>query len=415
MKNFIINERRRRNERGNGKQKRCNQGSNGSNVVIQTRANGTTQSYPNSQTSSSTVQPNPSENELGPELSRLFSGLATPSHKIGSEYTPEVSKISRTTESSSDDSSIESPVRTRAQLSPSRQSATPVLPSEERPLRARPSRHAMNGAMSHYVVSDPHPPTQQTALSHSKPVASRKASGTADISPYLSSKTELPVSAKTLQHLHLLETVADESARMAPILAARAALVNQGVPPLPNSHDLIYCSNPPSNMSYPNHLPTGNTPATLNQQGSFQLRSRTSQSFNRPIAHNHTGSMTLHQNHLLAVINGARSVPVTPNYPFLQQPQPPLPPAQPHNPSYFPSTAPLHSYMPVTYNSISGTGSAFVHASRHPMPAPIPAPTSNSVSQLAHAPSVIIDSNPGINMAPSVPNPLLSILNGRPA
>lgn len=423
LKNFI-NERRRRNERGNDKQ-RGNQGSNGSNVV---RTNGVIHSYPNFQVQSSVASQHIGENELGPELSRLFSGLTTLSNNGGNESTPEVSKSSKAINLSADGPSDSSPIRTRAQLSSLRRISAPIAPSELNAPHSKPSGLVLNGAVSPLSQEPRLAQLPALPLATSKPVTPpRKASGTADISPYLSN---LPVSAKTLQHLQLLETVADESARMAPILAARAALVRQGVTQnnptsatsSSNSHDLIYSSNHPSHVPYPNHLPLGES-LPVSQQGPFQrLRSRTSQSFNRPIAAKPPVNMTMHQNHLLAVINGTRSVPVTPNYPFFQQPQHPplfnsgLPPPQPFNQAYIPSTTP--SYLPVAPTTlpttlpapVSGTENSFTHVSS---PAPIMnAPTSHSVPSLPH---VNYDSNPGSNISPPVSNPLLSILNGRHA
>lgn len=390
----FISDRRRRNEKGNGKLRKGRQGTIEPYIV---RTNGDLHSYPDSQVQPFSTAPNNRENELGPELSRLFSGLTTVSQK---DCMPDPCNNRTSMASCSDDpsdSSIESPGRTCPQLLSSRQNGS----------------FAINGSVPPFSQIEPQSLTQPTGLSlpPDRPAKLRRASGTVDISPYVSSKSELPVSAKTLQHLQLLETVADESARMAPILAARAAMVRQGVAPniqtqpTPSSskpHDFTHSSN---TSLYANHAFSGDQ---------FQLRSRTSQSFSRPIIHNPTGSMTMHQNHLLAVINGARTVPVTPNYPIVQQPQQPfyhsaLPSSRPLNPSYFPSTTPLHPSLPLA--PPGATPQPIAGSFAHPMP------IFNHTSALAsnslhpHGTSVNVSSNASTNPGP---NPLLSILNGRP-
>lgn len=157
------------------------------------------------------------------------------------------------------------------------------------------------------------------------PSQPRRATSTADILPYLTrAADDVPISATRLKQLSLLETVADESARMSSAIAARAAtnpVVNgyplspQSVPPqsmmLGNTRDsgLIYSSDHPR---VPSHA-LGFQPVYNSLENNFrgedvsQFRSRTSQSIHRNLTHNPSGSINIHQSHLLATLNGSRS------------------------------------------------------------------------------------------------------------
>ena len=156
------------------------------------------------------------------------------------------------------------------------------------------------------------------------PLQPRRVTSTVDILPYLTrAADDVPISATRLKQLSLLETVADESARMSSVIAARAAmtstnLVNdytllpQPVSPqsmmLGNTRDpsLIYSSDHPR---VPSHG-LGFQPVYNNFHGEHdasQFRSRTSQSIHRTLTHNPTGSINIHQSHLLATLNGSRT------------------------------------------------------------------------------------------------------------
>jgi len=102
-------------------------------------------------------------------------------------------------------------------------------------------------------------PTTSTA--RSPRAASRRTSSTADISPYLSRPVGLPVSAKQLKQVALLESVANESAKLVSTLthhnSTYPAAVDASHPapalpyqPLPASfnppHRVLYNSPPPS-------------------------------------------------------------------------------------------------------------------------------------------------------------------------
>jgi len=249
---------------------------------------------------------------------------------------------------------------------------------------------------------------------------SRRVSLTTDISPYLSRGTEVPTSAKRLQQLSLLESVADESARMAPIIAARAAMASRGsvpngypqpsssVPPpqlLSNSGDsgdlgILYSPYHPGPVST-NVQPRYSFDASAHDP--FQVRSMTSQAFHRVPMHNSTGSINMSQDHLLATINGSHLGPVSPNFQtgpqFMQQQQRPALQGFNNGPSFY-GSSPHASYLP-------------------------PAPTMNGFSPYSPPlppftgphPAINLATPPGVNMASHNPTTmaLLSILNGQPS
>jgi mRNA-decapping enzyme subunit 2 len=189
--------------------------------------------------------------------------------------------------------------------------------------------------------SSVHPPRPQPQIAVHSPIqstarvnTSRRVS-TADVSPYLSRATEVPTSAKRLQQLALLESVADESARMTPLLAARTMvphmrypLPSPSNPPQPMSmHNLN--SAPPCNQTTAH--PEGNGPfKPLNPSSGhvninhdpFQVRARTSQAFHRNPIQPYSGSMSMNQSQLLNIMNGAGPSPVLrssgyyPSYPY---------------------------------------------------------------------------------------------------
>lgn len=186
-----------------------------------------------------------------------------------------------------------------------------------------------------------HPPLPRPQIASHSPIQStarvnpsRRVS-TTDVSPYLSRAIEVPTSAKRLQQLALLESVADESARMTPVLAARA-VVPQMRYPIPSPSD------PPQPMSMHNlnpSLPYNQPPAHFEVNGPFkplnpssghvninhdpfQVRARTSQAFHRNPMQPYPGSMSMNQSQLLNIMNGAgpspalRSSGYYPSYPY---------------------------------------------------------------------------------------------------
>jgi mRNA-decapping enzyme subunit 2 len=184
------------------------------------------------------------------------------------------------------------------------------------------------------LIEENLPPLSNDRTAHTSappPSQPRRATSTADILPYLTRATDdVQISATRLKQLSLLETVADESARMSSVIAARAAMTStnpvvngypllpQSVPPpsqsmmLGNTRDpgLIYSSDHPR---VPSHA-LGVQPIYNSLENNFygehdasQFRSRTSQSIHRTLTHNPTGSINVHQSHLLAALNGSRT------------------------------------------------------------------------------------------------------------
>ena len=248
--------------------------------------------------------------------------------------------------------------------------------------------------------------------------APRRVTSTADISPYLT-RGDAPISATRLKQLSLLETVADESARMSCAIAARAAMT--GTNPVINGHPLPPLSVPPQSMMHgnirdPSVIYSSDHPRVLSQAGgfqpvynspennfhgehdAFQVRSRTSQSLHRIPTHNPTGSINIHQHHLLAAMNGSRAPSVNPSHQydpqFIQQHQPQM---------YHPSTSmhgvsmhPRHIPSPQMIHSFS------------PAPQPLP----SAVASPYHTPSFNRGLPPTTVNTPYNPS-LLSILNAR--
>lgn len=263
--------------------------------------------------------------------------------------------------------------------------------------------------------------TSVTSTSSSThPPASQRGSSTADISPYLSRPSAIPTSGKRLKQLALLETVADESARMTPQLGNREPLPHishngtlgyqlptngrqhfaptpsASVPPPSNDNDLrvIYSSShgPAPVQGTPYH-PYSRAPPPPIYNDPFQVRPRTSQAMHPSLMHQgHLPAgraSSMHQSQLLSLLaaNGPQgpSLPVPPplqalgRYPSMYGPIPPYPQASQH---------PIASRGP-------------------PMHA---APLNMYCTQGPQAPVA-----PAFNLPPGPVNSnLLSILNGRP-
>ena len=207
------------------------------------------------------------------------------------------------------------------------------------------------------------------------PSQPRRATSTADILPYLTrAADDVPISATRLKQLSLLETVADESAKMSSAIAARAAMTStnpvingyalppqsvppQSVPPqsmmLGNTRDpgLIYSSDHPRVPSHALGFQPVYNPLENNYRGEHdvsQFRSRTSQAIHRNSTHNPTGSINIHQSHLLATLNGSRTPSLNPS-----QYGPPT-----HNVSMYPRHVPqsqmFHSASPSPSSTVTG-------------------------------------------------------------
>ncbi|KAF9478521.1 DCP2-domain-containing protein [Pholiota conissans] len=251
---------------------------------------------------------------------------------------------------------------------------------------------------------------------------SRRSSSTVDISPYLARTTVVPTSAKRLQQLSLLESVANESEKLAPIIAARAAMVSRGTvvdPHSPSSihqpiiqnnprddgilYSSIHPAPPSSAASFHPRQPMGNFRTEYHDP--LQVRSRTSQAFHRPSMHNPTGSVNINHNQLLATINNAHGGPISPGYQM--------------------SAQLIHEEIPSTLSN--GSGQFCLPG----MPQFVPRVDGfnsfpdnllqNPLSPLTGFRPTIQSgpiANATLNMVPLSQNPslsLLSILNGRPA
>ncbi|EDR14983.1 uncharacterized protein LACBIDRAFT_300645 [Laccaria bicolor S238N-H82] len=212
----------------------------------------------------------------------------------------------------------------------SRESETYQLLSPHVVVNARDGESSVHPPRPQIAAS----PIQSTVQSTARVNTSRRVS-TADVSPYLSRAVEVPTSAKRLQQLALLESVADESARMTPLLASRAVVPHMRYP-IPSP------SNPPQPMSMYNlnsALPSNQLTAhpeangpfkplypssghVNNNHDPFQVRARTSQAFRRNPIQPYSGSMSMNQSQLLNIMNGAgpspalRSSGYYPSYPY---------------------------------------------------------------------------------------------------
>ena len=174
--------------------------------------------------------------------------------------------------------------------------------------------------------------TASSAISPSRSLSSRRSSSTTDISPYLLRSAEMPVSGKQLKHLALLESVADESARMTPILGKRESLY----PGYSNANPLSFSARPPHAPAPTAPLPPSFQPSGPNDLGAF-YSSPSAVLLSAPVSMSHTqqppaqeeafralpqtsiayqrgpfypgslpGNVSMNQNQLLATMNGPR-------------------------------------------------------------------------------------------------------------
>ena len=280
---------------------------------------------------------------------------------------------------------------------------TSIAPVSDVPLGSPPSIHSTQ------------PPIMRSPLhshqSHTIPTSPRRSSTATDLSPYLTKLPGVPTSAKALQQLSLLESVANESARMAPIIAARAAqplpqpLPPTGYPPLPPSHlvhgNVLQDPRPLTafdptafqtsgyplgfNSMYPVHPPPPNVP--MQHSDPYYIRSHTSQAFHRPPLHNPTGSVSFGYGQ--PFMNGAR--------PPLEPPH--LPPGRIGPPNMNPATLPNLTF----HDPRQLPGSSM------PPPAMNYPPAFNNFSGVGPSPSARLSPNPPGNPTSAA---LLSILNG---
>ncbi|KAL0581622.1 hypothetical protein V5O48_000438 [Marasmius crinis-equi] len=260
-------------------------------------------------------------------------------------------------------------------------------------------------------------PYASASRASARPAASRRSSSVADISPYLSKSVEIPTSAKQLRQLALLESIADESARMSPFMGGRDVTPAPGLNHLSYPPPLPPASVPPQafgiadpNVIYSsgsNAAPQGmNIPAIphrpIMHDDPFQVRPRTSQAINRPIYHSPpAASMSMNQSQLLALMNtSGNQSPFPPRQPL---PQFQRPPAYPPMPQLSPYNSPLAQP---------------IHVGAYP-----PTPLHSTAFSALPPPGIITSAQPVPPMPPAMPhlyagqpagtNSLLSILNQR--
>lgn len=266
--------------------------------------------------------------------------------------------------------------------------------------------------------------TSVSSASSARKPSSRRTSSTADISPYLARPSEIPTSGKRLKQLALLETVADESARLTPLLGNRESTrqlrepINGAQqfptgarhPPLPaslpplngdkfnNSH-VLYSSRhgpvaPPSGSPYA-HQPRPSFPHQQVYDDPFQVRPRTSQSGSIFSGHSFGGrAPSVHQSQLLSLLSSPRGA--------VPYPLPPPPPSQLIGPFPHPVISPPPP-QPPTFQQMSSRGPPPLHLTPHNLyssqgqPPPVSAPAFSPNFQFP---------------TPANNSSLLSILNG---
>ncbi|KAJ3865480.1 DCP2-domain-containing protein [Lentinula novae-zelandiae] len=371
---------------------------------------------------------------LDPHFARLLSGLtlsetvAVDEEAVEKSLTPQLSSYMTSVPEVLPEIA---PKRTLPTTGSGRTSALDVTPvgqsrrSRDAPvvLESPPLRMTSNASQSFL----PNPTTSPVRPFRG---TSRRTSSTADISPYLSKAPEIPSSAKHLKQIALLEAVANESARMSPMLQMRDAVVNsvakdqaarysqsfvsQSVPhpfsPPLASHDenLLYSSTPMGGSGFPPPPPIlGNTSYQSMHDDPFIVRPRTSQASHRASYAgypNMPGSMSMTHSQLSALMNPPRASPALPMQMLAAQAQSRFPHSvsgytpfaatadPPHN--FFASYATTQQSVPVP------TGSVPPLPLQVPMSAPALSPVFNAPSFPYQGPSTLLG------------NPLLSILNG---
>ncbi|KAJ8083986.1 mRNA-decapping enzyme subunit 2 [Marasmius tenuissimus] len=246
------------------------------------------------------------------------------------------------------------------------------VPPHERQMTSSPSSHF--SVTSRAQLRSPQPtevssqasPLSSATTVPSRPLGSRRTSSVADISPYLSKAAEIPTSAKRLKQLALLESIADESARMSPFVAGREGAPASGLnplnypPPLPPASvppqafgfgdpNVIYSSSPNA-AAHGMNIPVIPQRPTMNDDP-FQVRPRTSQAINRPIYHSTpAASMSMNQSQLLALMNASGPLPPISSRPPLPQFHQQRPPIYNNMPPSSPYSSPLmHTMQPGAY------------------------------------------------------------------
>jgi len=189
-------------------------------------------------------------------------------------------------------------------------------PQDSRPLSAHPfdgvvARHPRSPSrLSSFSFT--HAPSSPTNTIVSPRTTVRRTSSIPDISPYL---TDVPASATTLKHIALLESVADESARMTSIIHRK---------PSHGTHHSFRHSMAPCSVPPPSLVPgeSGIVGAPLPSDSScepYHMRSRTSHACH-PIPLNSQGA-NRNQDYLLGLMCNPGAISQVPHfYPYIQRP-----------------------------------------------------------------------------------------------
>lgn len=273
-----------------------------------------------------------------------------------------------------------------------------------------------------------------TTLTSSSPIASRRTGSITDISPYLNHATS-PTSAARMKQIALLEAVSAESARLMQSYKAAAAnglpanvndnfkdSATPSLPPTPSAASQFHMNgisypvthpfpsglvptSPVRSQGYgdqrvlyasgphfqPNELPPNMVPNSGAPYDPFQVRSRTSLAYHRggSINPNPSGSASMNQTQLLALMNGSRTTPQVPHASV-------QPPQSREAPYYMPTQRGVHAAM----------------APQQGLPSyPLPLPTHSTPRPFT--PVSIASAQVSLQgPPPSANNTLLSILNG---
>lgn len=347
---------------------------------------------------------------IDPHLTRLLSSLTMSANPLSPEK-PDLTPLSiKTNESTAKESTTPIPVTASSSGShpppmdrddwsssaPTRLSDRSVEPSIPLPLNTDSSPATVNtnppptssrsepptalnlnphvpssSAGSQILPLSPNSATLSPTISLSSPsnptktMGSRRTSSTADISPYLSKSLVMPTNGRHMAQLALLESVADESARMTPFLHAHGTSVMNGTNPRPFVSGLPSTSVPPPTMHrdpndlrviYSSAAPVGPPPPppphasssfysphrSLMMDDAFQVRPRTSHAFHRgPMYPPPPGSVSMNQGQLLALMNNG--TPVQNGSMYRGPPPPPQIPSQ-FRPPYHPTPPPSGPY-----------------------------------------------------------------------
>ncbi|KAJ7932407.1 Dcp2, box A domain-containing protein [Mycena leptocephala] len=194
------------------------------------------------------------------------------------------------------------------------------------PLILSPRINGANGVADPRSAASSDGPASAASPTHSvaslRALGSRRTSSTADISPYLTRSSEVPGSAKRLKQLALLESVADESARILSQRPSLPSLVNNARLGMNNSTMMPHYPLPPASVPPPPFVPhdpmqvlysSGQPPPPPAHGFNGMHPSQDPPMMGGPPLHpGGPSSMSMSQGQLLALMNGQRGTPMAP-------------------------------------------------------------------------------------------------------